>query len=386
MSLDALRGFDMFWIAGVDHLVHALPRTAQTGVVGVVSRQLQHSQWRGFTFYDLVFPLFIFIVGISIVLSVGKVLERDGRPAAVKKIVVRALLLYLLGLFYYRGAPGGLESLKLVGVLQRIAVCYLCAAILFCFLRPRGLAIVCAALLLGYWALMARVPVRAISLEKGRLAALAAETGVSEARALYDRTGARVNGSFEEGMNLADHIDFLYVPFKKRSGHYDNEGLLSTLPGIALCLLGIFAGRFLRAGNMPDDRKVRWLLGAGLASVLLGWLWNFEFPVIKRLWTSSFVLVAAGHGCVLLAVFHQIIEVRGYRRWATPLLWIGMNPITVYMAGNIVDFGALAARFVGGPVAVALGPWAGFVQGLVTLALVLLLVRFLYVRRIFVRL
>jgi predicted acyltransferase len=151
-------------------------------------------------------------------------------------------------------------------------------------------------------------------------------------------------------------------------------------------LLGVFAGLLLRNGAVSDQKKVLILLGAGLAGVGLGFLWGTQFPVIKKIWTSSYVLVAGGYACLFLAVFYQLIEIWHLRRWCTPFLWIGMNPITIYLVFHLVRFSDIAKLVVGGPVRVALGRWGELATAVVVVGMVLGLVRLLYVRKVFLRL
>jgi predicted acyltransferase len=322
MSLDALRGFDMLWILGGDSIGHALAHAHTAGGLALLATQLNHVAWEGFRFYDLIFPLFVFIVGVSLVFSLSKLREQEGAAVAVRRIVRRTLLLYLLGVLYYGGWQNGWDSVRWVGVLQRIALCYGAAGLLFLWCRPRTLLLWCAMLLLGYWALMCFVPVPEV--------------------------GA---GNFSEGKNLANWIDAQYLPGRKWDGNHDPEGLLSTLPAIATCLLGVFAGLLLRDSRWSPQEKTGWLLVAGVAGVGLGFLWGLQFPVIKKIWTSSYVLVAGGFSAMLLASFYWLIDVRQWRRWAQPFVWIGLNPITIYLLGNVIAFDDIAARVLGGPVA-----------------------------------
>src|SRR5437016_4864966 len=211
MSLDALRGFDMFWIVGAEDIVKALDKVSPSPAVHLLTEQLTHKDWEGVAFYDLIFPLFVFIVGVSLVFSLSKTIAQHGRAAAYKRVLTRGLLLYLLGLFYYGGFEKDVEQIRLLGVLQRIALAYLFTGLLFCRFRLRGLVVACVSLLVGYWALMTFVPVPGV--------------------------GA---GNFAEGKNLANYIDKEYLPFRKWDGDHDPEGLLSTLPAIGTCLLGVF--------------------------------------------------------------------------------------------------------------------------------------------------
>jgi predicted acyltransferase len=357
LSLDALRGFDMFWIVGAEDIVHALRKASDTGVTRLLANQMDHKPWAGFAFYDLIFPLFVFMVGISLVFSLGRILERDGRRAALGRVCRRAALLYVIGIFYYGGFATPIDHIRLMGVLQRIALCYLFAGFIFCVFDLRTRIGLCVGLLLTYWALMCFVPVPGI--------------------------GA---GDFAEGHNLANWIDKEYLPWRKWDGDHDPEGLLSTLPAVATCLLGVFAGMLLQNRSLAEARKALYLAGAGVALAAVGWLWHLQFPVIKKVWTSSYVLVAGGYSCLFLAAFHQVIEVWGWRRWAQPFVWIGMNPITIYLVHNLVDLKKIALRFVGGDLGVCLGRGADLAVTIVVMAISFWICRFLYRRKIFLRL
>ena len=159
MSLDALRGFDMFWIMGGDLILRSLPSIHDSSVTRFLAAQMDHCDWAGFHFYDLIFPLFVFISGVSIAFSIPGIIERKGKAAAVRRIVLRGILLFLLGIFYMGGISRGLENIYLAGVLHRIGIAYLFAGLLFCFLRIRCLVPICAALLIGYWILMIGVSI-----------------------------------------------------------------------------------------------------------------------------------------------------------------------------------------------------------------------------------
>lgn len=357
MSLDALRGFDMVWIAGADDMVLALEKVATVGPIAFLATQLKHAPWEGFRFYDLIFPLFVFIVGVSLVFSLTKTIEQAGRGAALKRIFIRALLLFALGVIYSGGIAKGVSEIRLLGVLQRIALCYFFAAILFCAFRLRGLIVACVALLAGYWAMMSFIPVPGV--------------------------GA---GNFAEGSNLANWVDKEYLPFRKYDGDHDPEGLLSTLPAIATCLLGVFAGLLLRRENASPREKVKWLMIGGAGGLALGYLWSLQFPIIKKIWTSSYVLVAGGWSCLLLALFYQVVEVWRRTKWAQPFIWIGMNAITVYLVCAWFPFRDIANRMAGGPVKGSLDGWGEVLITALVLTLVVLLARFLYRRKIFLRL
>jgi predicted acyltransferase len=372
MSLDALRGFDMFWIVGADGLVEGLRDLSKSNSVsGVIHEQLQHEKWEGFHFEDLIFPMFVFIVGVSLVFSLTRTIGEKGKSGAVIRIVRRAAILYALGIFMYGGFGGTFHHIRLLGVLQRIALAYLFAGLIFVFFGLRGRIAWCAGLLIGYWALMAFVP---------------APGGSA--------------GDFAEGTNLANWIDANYLPLRKWDGDHDPEGLLSTLPAIANCLIGVFAGMLLRNGKQWPWQKAALLAIAGAILVHLGWLWAgwfwkyqvavpawLEFPVIKKIWTSSFVFVACGYASLLLAAFYLIIDVAGWRRWAMPFVWIGANPITIYvLADGFGAFDAVARRLVGGELNKMFHDFGPLLLAIVSLLLVFLFAYFLYRRKVFIRL
>jgi len=357
MSLDALRGFDMFCIVGLDALVGGLVKASpNAGPIQAIAHQLEHVEWAGFHFEDLIFPMFIFIVGVSLVFSTARTIETEGRGAATARILRRALLLYALGIFYYGGFATPFEKIRLLGVLQRIAICYLGAALIFTYFGNLGRLLWCVGLLVGYWLVMAFVPVP-----------------------------GGVAGDFAEGRNLANWVDKTYLPLRKWDGNHDPEGLLSTLPAIANCLIGVFAGVLLRESRWSQWKKVLTLAGVGVILVGLGWLWNIPFPVIKKLWTSSFVLVACGYACLLLALFSLIIDVWGWRRWALPFVWIGMNPITIYLLDNLIEINPLARRFVGGDLNKYFGVYGPLAVAVVGVLIIFAIARFLYDRKIFLR-
>ena len=420
-SLDALRGFDMFWILGADSFVYALHELDKNPVTKFFAEQLDHAEWAGFRFYDLIFPLFVFIMGVSTVFSLTKILEREGRAAAVKRVLIRGILLFVIGLVYSGGFTNPWPDMRLMGVLNRIALCYTFGGLAFCFFKTRGLIALAVALLLGYWAMMAQVPMRDIHLEKEHLAAQAEAAGDSKlagqfnaaesssgknpsaikdspvwaaAEKMYFATTNRVTGKYEMGYNVACHFDFEHLPARKYDLFWDPEGLLSTLPACVTGLLGIFAGLFLRKPNVPDTKKVFYLIIVGAAGAAVGWLWGMEFPVIKKIWTSSYVLVAGGYSTMLLGAFYWIVEVKKKTTWCQPFIWIGMNPITLYLTSNFLGglgFHKLANRLAGGPVKKFFDAHVATGGGelLISLVGVLLFIwfaRFLYQRKIFLRL
>ena len=354
----------MFWIMGADALggAAAAMTEGQNGLARHVAEHLEHVAWEGFRFYDLIFPLFVFIAGVSLVYSLDRTVERHGRGWALGRLVLRAMALYVLGVLYYGGVGEGWDQVRWMGVLQRIAISYLGAGLCYLVLGLRGSLAALVALLVGYWAAMMFVPVPGV--------------------------GA---GNLAEGKNLANWIDSQWLPGRKWDGDHDPEGLLSNLPAIGTCLLGVFAGWWMRrpeGGRGPG--KTAGLIVAGVLLLGLGWGWAWHFPVIKKLWTSSYVLVAGGWSCLLLAAFHWVVDVRGWTAWCRPFVWVGLNPIAVYLSGQLVNYDTLARRLVGGPVQALLDGWmphlGGLVVGLVGIGLGFLLAWGMNRHKVYVRL
>ncbi|HEX3341014.1 MAG TPA: hypothetical protein VHT68_17790 [Pseudolabrys sp.] len=367
ISVDALRGFSIFWIIGADGAIWTLERMlrdkgpALSAAGSFLGVQLRHVEWEGLTFYDFIFPLFIFVTGVSIVLALPRLVEREGTAGAHLHVLRRAALLYVLGLIFYGGLSQHWSDVRFVGVLQRIAICYLVASLLFLNVGRRGLIVALVALLGGYWALMTFVPVPGIG-----------------------------PGSFSRDANLADWIDARYLPGRLWDKTRDPEGLLSTLPAIGTCLLGVLAGLLLKDSRLTPTQKSIWLISSGVAMIFAGYLWGLQFPVIKLIWTSSFVLVTGGYSVILLGVMHQMIDVWRWKAWATIFVWIGANAIALYFINGVAGFEPFALRFVGGDVKVWLDqtvtPGTGvFAAHLLGLVFAVALAGFLYHRKIFLR-
>ena len=365
VSIDALRGLNMFCIMGLDGAMWGLAEMSHgkgaivDAVGSFLGDQFTHKYWAGLRFYDFIFPLFIFVTGVSIVLALPRLVEREGKAKAHLRVLRRALLLYVMGVVAYGGISEHWGDVRLLGVLQRIALCYLFTSVMFLNFNLRGLIAAVVGLLVGYWALLTFIPVPGI--------------------------GA---GSFAPDANLANWIDLHYLPGRLWDVTRDPEGLLSTLPAIATCLFGVLAGLLLRDTRTSAQQKTLCLLAAGCILLAAGYLWALQFPIIKAIWTSSFVLVTAGYSAILLAVMHQIIDVWGWQRWATIFVWIGANAITLYFLNDILNFQAAAARLVGGDFASMLDRVVAdgtglFVTNVLVMMFAIALAGFMYRRKIF---
>ena len=323
LSLDALRGFDRFWIMSGEQIVHALARTTGWPVFTVMSDQLHHTVWNGFTFYDMIFPLFLFIAGTALPFSVTHQLRSSTKKQVIGKMLRRTLILVLLGLVV-NGALrfNGLENTRFPSVLARIGIAWFFAGLIYLGGGLRWQISWLIGLLLGYWAVMSWVPVPG-----------------------YGAGVLTMQGSLES------YIDRLLLPGRLHDGIHDPEGVLSTIPAIGTALLGVLTGSFLQweSTAWPMWKKAAALAAAGALLVLMGYAWGFAFPINKRLWTSSFVLYAGGWSILLLSIFYAIIDVAGYRKWAFPFVVIGANSILIYVASEgAIDFAHTANYFFGG--------------------------------------
>ena len=355
LSIDALRGFDMFWIIGGSSVVAGVLSLTGSGFAAALTEQFSHSEWNGFTFEDLIFPLFLFITGLSIPLSFKNRLGRgDSRRDILRHAVTRALILYFLGMIINAKLIPTFGGLRYTGVLHRIAVCYLATSLIVMHSRTRGRIIWFTALLLGYWAAMSFIPV----------------------------PGYGPGVMTPEG-NLASWFDRSYLPGQLRHELYDNEGILSTFAAVATTLLGVLASGWI-VSTVTPMRKTAGLFIAGALFLVFGLLWNAWFPINKLLWTSSFVMFTGGWSLLLLGLFFWLIDVRGYSKWAFPFVVVGMNSIAVYWANMMFDFGLVVTVFSYGFVK-SLGIHQSLFMATGALAVKWLLLYALWRKRIFIK-
>jgi predicted acyltransferase len=272
--------------------------------------QLEHSAWNGWTLTDTVFPSFLWMVGVAITLSLGKRLEAGDAPSSlIPKIAKRSLILYCLGLLVYAFPHISLSHQRLLGVLQRIAICYLIASVIFLYTSVRAQILWIVGLFAAYWALMIFVPVPGF--------------------------GA---GHLDVEGNLEHYVDRVVLGAHNYAGTktWDPEGIISTLPAIATALFGVLAGQVLRLKQSLAARRNR-LLVIGVALAALGLLWNLWLPINKKIWTDSFSTFMAGLDFMVLALLIFIVDERGLSRFFKPFLIVGMNAIAVYLASEFLS-------------------------------------------------
>lgn len=390
LSLDALRGFDMFWIISGEGIFHALANAVMAShslirnqydwtiasskslsltelTLISISNQLHHTPWNGFTFYDMIFPLFIFISGLSMPFSYHKFFH-ETEPADLKQVksklyialIKRTLLLIVLGmvingLFNWQGY----EETRFASVLGRIGLATFCAALIYINCSLRTQLVWFTFLLIGYFAAMMLIPVPGF--------------------------GAGV--LTPEG-NLSAYLDRQFLPGKLHKSIYDPEGLLSTIPAIASALLGIFTGQFLKTTRFVLNplQKTLILIAAGIALLLTGLAWNTFFPINKTMWTSSFVLYSGGWSVLLFASFYYIIDVKDNRKWSMPFVWIGTNSILIYLAAHgIVNFESTAQFLFGGVISFVPRNWQQAVLWTGVLIIQLKLLQILYQKKLFLK-
>jgi predicted acyltransferase len=290
---------------------------------------LNHSEWNGWTITDMVFPSFLWIVGVAIALSLGqRIAAGVPKSRLFLQVLRRAAVIFGLGLIVYAAPNFDLSTQRLLGVLQRIAICYLIASSIYLTTRWRGQIVWIVALLVSYWLIMMLVPVPGY--------------------------GA---GDLAVGHNIANYVDGVVLGAHNYANtkNWDPEGLISTLPAIATALLGIMAGYILKLKRDLAERTT-WLYLTGSILIALGLICDIWLPINKKLWTSSFTLFMAGMDFVIFAGFVWLIDGRGYRRYARPLAIMGMNAIAVDMASELVEE-ALSLIHVGGPGSPSVHEW-----------------------------
>ncbi len=354
-SIDALRGFDMFWIIGGGAVFESLVQIWPNAVTRTIHEQLEHVVWEGFHFEDLIFPTFLFLVGAVMPYSLTRRLEQGQSSRVIHwRVIRRTVLLILFGLILNGLLNFNWATMRWPGVLQRIGICYFFAALLVIHTRWRTQAIFVAVALLLYWAVTMLIPAPG-----------------------YAAGDLTMQGC------LSSYVDQRLIPGELYYGYGDNEGILSTLPAVCTTVLGALAGQWLRT-NRSGSRKAAGLALAGLVSLAVGYVWGLAFPIIKILWTSSYVLFAAGWTLLLLALFYWIIDVLGWKKWAFFFVVIGMNPITIYFLDGFVNFDEIGALFAGGLSSHA-GVYGALILPLAALMVRWLLLWFLYRHKIFFR-
>lgn len=362
-SLDALRGMDMFWILGGQSIFTAL--FVLTGWTGwkVFEAHTVHSTWHGFTFYDLIFPLFIFLSGVAMGLAPKRIdhLSWIERKVYYRKAVKRLLLLSALGVMYNHGwgtgIPLAFDEIRYASVLGRIAIAWFFCAMLVWHTSIRTQVFTAIGLLLGYWLLMCFIPVP-----------------------------GGVAGDLSAAGSWNAWFDTHFLPgISYQNRPVDPEGILSSFPAVINAMIGVFAGQLIsRAQQIGEWKTASLLFIAGVISVCLGWLWDLQFPVNKELWTSSFVLVTVGWSAILLATFYVLVDILNGQKLAYPFVIIGANSIIIYLASSLVDWTYISRSVFGGFINVAPELWQPLFGVIALLLVQILVLHWMYKRKIFV--
>ncbi|MFY7826611.1 MAG: acyltransferase family protein [Flectobacillus sp.] len=370
ISLDALRGFDMFWIMSGEHIIHALAETTHIPAFEWMSEQLHHTAWNGITFYDMIFPLFLFIAGASMPFSMQKKLQHfaveepfqlpsESKNALYWSMIQRTFKLILLGMIVNGLLKwNGYEQTRIASVLGRIGLAWLFAGFIYLNGNTKTQVFWFCFILLFYWVVMKLVPVPGF--------------------------GA---GVLTKDGSLASYVDRLFLPGRLHSKVFDPEGLLSTIPAIGTALLGVFTTTFLKSSYFEQRyAKIGIITLAGLALLLIGLVWDFSFPINKRLWTSSFVCVVGGFSMLFFVIFYLIIDIWGFQKWASPFIWIGSNSILIYMASEgMVNFGYTANFLFGGIISHLPEHWHHVLTACSVTFLQIILLKILYKNKVFLK-
>ena len=319
-SLDALRGFDMFWIMGGEEIFHTMAKATKSPFWGAVANQFTHPDWNGFHLYDLIFPLFLFMAGVSTPFSVGRELEKGkSKKQLVLRVIKRAFILVLLGLVVNNGLKiMPISEIRFASVLGRIGIAYMFANIIYLYSSERMQMVWFWVFIIGYWLLLK-----------------------------FTSAPGFPHGDLTMQGNFASYMDRIILPGKLYLGIHDPEGLFSTIPAISTGLLGIITGTILKKTGLKQMKKVAILGITGVIFLVIAQIWNLDFPINKNLWSSSFVMQVGGLSLLLMAFFYYIIDVLGYQKWSFYFRVIGMNSILIYLSGHFIKWGYTNNGFFG---------------------------------------
>ena len=359
-SLDALRGFDMFWIMGGGGIFIALAELTRWPALQWWAGQMEHAQWHGFNFEDMIFPLFLFIAGIAFPFSMAKHYNGvEKRKALYIHIFKRGVILVLLGIIYNNSIRFNLSHLRYGSVLGHIGLAWMFGTLIFMNTRLTYRIVWLCGILLGYWALLLLFP--------------AHDLGVTD--------------PFSMKGSLVGYIDRMIMPGRLYLEVHDPEGILNTLPAIGTALLGMFTGEFILSDYLKDRplKKVLYMILAAIGLMIIGQIWNLAFPINKNLWSSSFVCFVGGLSILFFSVFYLVIDVWNIKKWAFFFAVIGMNSITIYLADNIIDFEPASKFLFGGLKVFFPGNWEHLIAAIGFVLTGWLFLYFLYRKKIFLK-
>jgi len=359
LSLDALRGFDMLFIMGGAGLLYALAQWFPCPFTEEIARQMEHVEWHGLVHHDTIFPLFLFIAGISFPFSLEKQRASGRTESSIHwKVIRRGFVLFLLGLLY-NGLLNDFDfvNLRYASVLARIGFAWMFAALIFMHTNWRSRACITAVLLIGYYLVVRFIP---------------APDGMGE-------------DVFSAQGSIVGYIDRILLPGRVLQGNIDPEGILSIFPAIGTALLGMFTGEWVKRSDITQGRKVWGMVLAGVVMLVVGLLWSLDFPINKKMWTSTFVLVVGAYSILMFALFYYIIDVLQWRRWTLFFTVIGMNSITIYLGQRFINFSYTSEKLFGGLVHFAPEDAQPFFTKLAYIAVCWIFLYILYRKRIFLK-
>ena len=358
-SLDALRGFDMFWIMGAAGVFASLAKITGSPFCGGIATQLTHPAWDGFRMFDLIFPLFLFMAGVSTPFSIDNQISKGkSREQLVLRVIKRGIILVLIGIIYNNKLTAlvPLENIRFPSVLGRIGLAYMIANIIYLYAGKTFQYVWFIGILIGYWLLLK----------------------------FTSAPGFPIGDLTMEG-NFASYIDRMIIPGKLYLGIHDPEGLMATIPAISTGLLGIFTGNLLRSNKLTQTRKVFLMVVVGVILLGLAQLWNLVFPINKNLWSSSFVFHVGGISLLLMSLFYYVIDMLGYKKWAFFFKVIGMNSILIYISGVFINWTYTTTAFFGWLAQFVGEPYGIVVLGVCTILVKWIFLYFLYKKKIFLR-
>ena len=358
LSLDTLRGMDMLFIMGFSGLLVSLCSLFPGGAECAIARNMSHVKWHGLHLMDVVFPLFLFIAGVTFPLSYSKKLSRGVSQGRIWwEVIRRGFVLAFLGLVY-NGLLQFKPDLRFASVLGRIGMAWMLAAMLFMCVKTKGRVLIASLLLAGYWLLL---------------------------RFVHAPDAPAGAGPYSFEGNLAGYVDRILLPGRLYMKTFDPEGILGLIPATVTAMLGMFTGEFVKRDDLSGGRKTLCMLFAAAALLAGGLLWGRVFPINKSLWTSSFVLVVGAISLCSFALLYYVVDVRGWSRWTLPFRVIGLNSITIYLGQQIIGFRRIAKFFVGGVAGLCPELWGAVVIDLGYVVVCWLFLYFLYRHKVFLR-
>lgn len=360
MSIDALRGFDMLFIMGGAGLFVGLAKWLPCGFTEALAKQMEHVEWHGLLHHDTIFPLFLFIAGISFPFSLAKQRANGRSEAAIhRKVIYRGLMLVFLGMIYNGLLALNFENFRYASVLARIGLAWMFASLIFLHTGWKARASIAAVLLVGYWLVTGFIPAP-------------------------DAEGADI---FSAKGSLVGYVDRIWLPGRVLYGDIDPEGILGIIPAIGTALLGMFAGEWVKSDRegLTGNKKVVGMVVAGIVLLAVGLLWSTVYPINKKMWTSTFTVVVAAYSVLMFALFYYIIDVRAWRKWTLFFTVIGMNSITIYLGQRFINFSYTADKLFGGLVHKLPEASQAFFSSAAYIAVCWLFLYFLYRKRVFLK-